>query len=48
MEGNTSSTPGGGGRAWQRGSSKNARGISGARGLQPPSDADVDPMMSTV
>ena len=38
----------GGGRAWQRGNSKNARGMSGARALQPPTDSDVDPMMSSV
>lgn len=35
-------------RQWQRGGSKNARGQSGARPLQPPSDSDSDPMMSTV
>ena len=36
----------GGGRAWQRGSSKNARGLSGQK-LQPPPEG-YDSMMSTV
>ena len=50
MEGNTPSSSGlyGGGRAWHRGGSKNARGPSGTRPLNHPSDADLDPMMSTV
>eukprot|EP00347_Sterkiella_histriomuscorum_P012834 403367048 len=38
-----------GGRSWQRGSSKNARGNSQNRQLSQPYDqSDIDPMMSTV
>lgn len=37
-----------GGRSWQRGNSKNGRGLSGSRPLQQPVDSDIDPMLSTV
>jgi len=37
-----------GGRTWQRGSSKNARGNSNSRQLTQPTDGETDTLMSTI